>query len=409
MAKATPTPSGQVVHTYSAVEETDGRSQARQLAARKDGMPNLRVAGNHATCSDGLQILFCSSTCGVTMHGPRTTDHGPETDPTSILWDQPQLSLTTPLGITLRSAVRAAWSHRCMVKVNARVVHPLWDQFLTLWITVLRGWEEHPTPSQPAGEISLLVHALQSIKDHTVLQHPRVAVSNTHSPRKLYLPARKRKKKFENAEALAAQYEATIQTYREQGWDIIYPEGSSEKHPEVGWVGGYGVFFGDHRDTAEYIPLGEEQTNNRGELQAVLRSLQGHREGHQSLIYPDSLPVVNGVLGWAQRWRRHRWQNKSRAMAHVDLWTHILHPVDKLGEAIKWLYTPSHIGIKGNGRADHLADAGRRRSPSFLGSSPSPPPPPPLTSQQPPGVVQNWSTLQCSKQTLNNVVMTMRL
>ena len=114
--------------------------------------------------------------------GPATTDHGPETDPTTILWDQPELSLTTPLGITLWSAVWAAWSHRRMVKMNVRVVHPSWDQFLTLWMKVLRGWEEHPTPTLPAGEISLLVHAVQSMKDHTVLQQPRVAVSNTRSP-----------------------------------------------------------------------------------------------------------------------------------------------------------------------------------------------------------------------------------
>ena len=239
--------------------------------------------------------------------------------------------------------------------------------FLTLWIKVLWGWEEHPTLTLPTGEIFLLVHALQSMKDHTVLQHPRVAVSNTSSPPQLYVPVRKRKKKFENVEALAAQYETTIQTYLEQGWDIIYPDGSSEKHPEVGWTGGYGVFFGDQRDTAEHIPLGEDQTNNRGELRAALHNLQGHRVGHQSLICPDSLLLVNGVLGWAQRWRRHGWQNTSGAVAHVDLWTQVLHPVEQLGDAIKWLHVPSHISVKGNGRADHLADVGRCRSPLLFG------------------------------------------
>ena len=141
-------------------------------------------------------------------------------------------------------------------------------------------------------------------------------------------------------------------------------------------MGGYGVFFGDHRDTAEYIPLGEEQTNNRGELRAALRSLQGHREGHQSLICPDSLLVVNGVLGWAQRWRMHGWQNKSGVVAHVDLWTQILHLVEKLGETIKWFHVPSHIGIKGNGRADHWRMWEDAAPPCYLGSSPSAPPPP---------------------------------
>ena len=75
VAKATSTPSGQAVHTYSALEEADGRTLARELAAHRDGMPNLPATGNHATCFDGLQILFLSSTYGVTMHGPR--HHGP--------------------------------------------------------------------------------------------------------------------------------------------------------------------------------------------------------------------------------------------------------------------------------------------------------------------------------------------
>ena len=75
-----------------------------------------------------------------------------------------------------------------------------------------------------------------------------------------------------------------------------------------GW-GGSGVFLGNQRDIAEYIPVGDEQTNNRGGLQAALCSLQGHQVGHRSLICPDSLLVVNGVLGWAQRWRQHKWCN----------------------------------------------------------------------------------------------------
>ena len=55
--------------------------------------------------------------------------------------------------------------------------------------------------------------------------------------------------------------------------------------------------------------------------------------------------MVNGVLGWAQGWRRHRRQSKSWAVARVDLWTQILQLVEKLGEAIKWLHVPFHIGI----------------------------------------------------------------
>ena len=85
------------------------------------------------------KYFFVAAHVAPQCMGSAPTEHGPETDPTIILWDRLELSLTTPLGITLWSAVRAAWSHRCMVKMNAHVVHPSWDQFLTLWIKVLRG------------------------------------------------------------------------------------------------------------------------------------------------------------------------------------------------------------------------------------------------------------------------------
>ena len=45
-----------------------------------------------------------------------------------------------------------------------------------------------------------------------------------------------------------------IQRYELEGWSIIYPDGSLELQPVVGKVGGYGVYFGDFRDTAEPPP-----------------------------------------------------------------------------------------------------------------------------------------------------------
>ena len=102
----------------------------------------------------------------------------------------------------------------------------------------------------------------------------------------------------------------------------------------MGWVGGHGVFFGDDRDAAEFIPTDEDQTNDRGELRAVLCSLQGHQVGHRSLVCPDSLLVVGGVLGWAQRWRRHKRFHTTGKVKHIDLWTQILDLTDQLGDEV---------------------------------------------------------------------------
>ena len=73
--------------------------------------------------------------------GPASTDHGPETDPTVILWDQPDLSLppTHPPGSHVM-----VLSQRCMHKIHSCLGRPTWDRFLAVWVKVLQGWEEHP-------------------------------------------------------------------------------------------------------------------------------------------------------------------------------------------------------------------------------------------------------------------------
>ena len=90
-----------------------------------------------------------------------------------------------------------------MHKLHSYMGAPKWDQFLALWV---EGVEEHPTLTLPRDEITLMIHALQSMRDTTVLQHPRVAVAPSRSPPKLYVPARKRHMKFENAEELDEKY-----------------------------------------------------------------------------------------------------------------------------------------------------------------------------------------------------------
>ena len=135
----------------------------------------------------------------------------------------------------------------------------------------------------------------------------------------------------------------------------------------VGRVGGYGIFFWDDRDAATYILLSEEQTNMRGELRASLRALEGHRLGEYMLVCPGCLLIVNGMLGWAQKWRRHGWATAKGPVQHKDLWEQLLCLIESLGTHVKWLHTPSHIEIPGNSRADHLADVGRRQSPLLYG------------------------------------------
>ena len=70
-------------------------------------------------------------------------------------------------------------------------------------------------------------------------------------------------------------------------------------------VGGYGVFLGDSTDTAKPLPTVERQTNNRGELRAALHAVKHRKHNVLTLICLDSLLVVQGIIGKAQKWRRH--------------------------------------------------------------------------------------------------------
>ena len=69
------------------------------------------------------------------------------------------------------------------------------NEDVNTWVKVLQGWEELQGCTLPKGETGLLIEALASMQRTMVLQRPRVAVSNTRSPPKLWFPSRKRKKK----------------------------------------------------------------------------------------------------------------------------------------------------------------------------------------------------------------------
>ena len=298
--------------------------------------------------------------------GPVYLDEGSVDDPEVILWEQPSLSVSSPLGLMYWAAVRASWHLRSAHKFHIHAP-PQWQHFLRIWVEILTGWMEHPNPSFPHTETQLMIQALESLGQGECLRHPRVQQAADRTPPRLVKPQRKRRKKELHKKELCEYYERIIARYAQAGWEIIYTDGSSEVHTSAGQVGGYGVFFGDSRDTAEFIPVHEKQTNNRGELRAALRALQSRTRGKRTLICSDSLLVVNGALGKAQKWKRHRWVGSNGPVSHVDLWEEVLSQLDVCGHEVHWIQVPSHIGIKGNHKADELADVGRRTSPLLFG------------------------------------------
>ena len=66
-------------------------------------------------------------------------------------------------------------------------------------------------------------------------------------------------------------------------------------------------------------PLGAgEQTNNRAELQAVIRVLESEQRAVD--IRTDSKYVFDGALKNRYKWKRAGWRGKRRKLANADLW-----------------------------------------------------------------------------------------
>ena len=63
---------------------------------------------------------------------------------------------------------------------------------------------------------------------------------------------------------------------------------------------------------------GEQQTNNRAELLAVLRSFQ--LEIRPVEVRTDSAYVANGINRRPQRWKDNGWRRSGRLIINADLW-----------------------------------------------------------------------------------------
>ena len=121
---------------------------------------------------------------------------------------------------------------------------PTWDIFLTQWLCILACWYEHPAPTLPTPEVRDMHKAITPLMETGNLQHPRLNQPHP-SPLRLRNPQPRKRKTEIYGPALAAAHHKVIDEYVTEGWEAIYPDGSSETHREAGMVGGgRGIFRG---------------------------------------------------------------------------------------------------------------------------------------------------------------------
>ena len=100
-----------------------------------------------------------------------------------------------------------------------------------------------------------------------------------------------------------------------------------------------------------------DTTNNRMELMAAIRALEGLGRPSEITVVTDSAYVKNGVTGWIHGWKRNGWKTAARKpVKNVELW-------QRLDEAqarhrVTWKWIKGHAGHEENERADALARAG---------------------------------------------------
>ena len=156
--------------------------------------------------------------------------------------------------------------------------------------------------------------------------------------------------------------------------DEMFTDGSSLNNGKADAAAGAGVFFDVDSPDNISQPLAETepQTNNRGELTAILLGLrQRERAMRQGLrlqrIYTDSAYSI-GCFGDAGRKCRHRgWKNsKKKEAANRDLLEMALAWRQEYGTLFQFTHVYAHTGAQdrlsiGNDHADHLAVAGAKQ------------------------------------------------
>lgn len=117
-----------------------------------------------------------------------------------------------------------------------------------------------------------------------------------------------------------------------------------------------GVWFGDGDIKNLSEKLIGKQTNQRAELNAVLRALQIIGDGADIEIRTDSMYSIKCATIWSQNWIRNGWKNSRGAdVENQDLIKSILATIKKRIGKVDWKHVRGHSGNYGNDQADSLA------------------------------------------------------
>jgi ribonuclease HI len=137
---------------------------------------------------------------------------------------------------------------------------------------------------------------------------------------------------------------------------IVYTDGACYGNPGPGgWAALINI------DGNERMLSGGEHatTNNRMELTAALKALQGIPEALAVAVYTDSEYLRLGITEWLPEWKANNWKRKGGQLKNKDLWQLL----DKIsnGRKVEWHWQKGHAGNPQNERVDRMARVALRK------------------------------------------------
>ncbi|KAJ1020643.1 hypothetical protein NDA16_004036 [Ustilago loliicola] len=147
---------------------------------------------------------------------------------------------------------------------------------------------------------------------------------------------------------------------------IVYVDGSCINNGRSYARAGYGIYFENPELQGLNIsePLtGNEQTNNRAELTAIIRAIQLAPDDNRVLVIClDSQYSMNTVARWICKWQGNGWRNvKGLPVANVDLIMALDDELSSRALRPQPRYVSAHLGWRGNEIADASAKEAARR------------------------------------------------
>ena len=131
----------------------------------------------------------------------------------------------------------------------------------------------------------------------------------------------------------------------------IYTDGSCLNNPGNG---GWAAIISINDEVKKISGSVKDTTNNKMELMAPIKALQGIKEQQPIEIYTDSQYVRLGITDWVHKWMKNNWQtSKKEPVKNKELWIELFE-LTKSYE-IKWIWVKAHAGNLLNEEVDLLA------------------------------------------------------